>query len=310
MNKYKHKAFSALGTSVHTKNVFINGFAVKHTVLLIIILSVATVECIAQSYGFEYTIGHSEECVRTVYVRPRILSLDAADDSLKIDFSIFDRDTGQQFRITGFKVTKGFNPKKLDAGDSSVFLVENDSGIDSISFPHIPTNFIEIKKKRDRPKATSLTKKSDYEFQFKTPSSCLGGHWTYDSRFGDQSSRWLFTKDGYFDPFMDIQYMHWQGGDWLKIFLKERRSIDKESFKVLDSKGNEVPSSFVIGRNPTCTIALDLVQELKSYEKFEVLISNTIINGSEKHETYYRYPLKVGWLSGRMFGVRHMGLEK
>lgn len=263
-----------------------------------------------QGYSSEFKPGHSDDCHQAVIVFPRIKSLDSKDDSLKIDFILFNRDTSLIFPVTGLMVTKGFYPKNIFAGDSLVFRIENENGIDSISFPYIPDNFIEVSNKKDRPKTYNISKRGEYNFYFKTPLSCYGGHWYYDPRYGDKEYRWLFTKEGYYDPFLSIHYNEWVKEDCLEIFLKERRPIDKNSFKVLDPYGNNLDYELVIKRNPTWTILLNLSRDLKQFDKFVVLVSNTIIKGDKEHEFYFKYPMNVGLQGSIGMGGKYNNLEK
>lgn len=184
--------------------------------------------------------------------------------------------------------------RNVYAGDSLVFRIENQYGTDSISFPYIPDKFVEVSNKKDRPKTNNVNKHGEYNFYFKTPLSCYGGHWYYHPRYGSKECRWLFTKDGFYDPFLSIWYKEWVKEDCLQIFLKERRLIDNSSFKILDSNGDNLDYELVIKRNPTWTILLNLSRDLKQFDKFVVLVSNTIINGDKEHRFYYEYPMNVG----------------
>lgn len=263
-----------------------------------------------QGYGSEFTPGHSDNCHQAVIVVPRVKSLDSMDDSLKVDFILFNRDTSKIFPVTGLMVTKGFYPKNIFAGDSLVFRIENEKGTDSIFFPYIPDNFIEVSTKKDRPKTNNINKHGEYDFYFKTPLSCYGGHWYYDPRYGDQEYRWLFTKNGYYNPFLSIEYVDWVKNDHLQIFLKERRLIDSNSFKIIDKNGDNVDYELVFKRNPTWTILLNLSRDFKPFDKFVVLVSNTIINGDKSHDFYFKYPINVGMQLGTGIGGKYNNLEK
>lgn len=274
------------------------------TIILIPILSNG------QIYGSEFKPGHTDDCHQAVIVVPRIRSLDTKDDSLKVDFVLFNSDSSTIFPITGLMVTKGFYSKNIFAGDSLVFRIETEIGTDSFSFPYIPKNFVEVSKKRDRPKANKINKNGEYDFYFKTPLSCYGGHWYYDPRYGDSEYRWLFTKDGYYAPFLSIDYQEWVKNDHLQIFLNERRTIDNNSFKIIDKNGDNIDYELVVKRNPTWTILLNLSRDLEQFEKFVVLVSNTIINGDKEHKSYYKYPMNVGMQSGVGMGGKYNNLEK
>jgi hypothetical protein len=50
----------------------------------------------------------------------------------------------------------------------------------------------------------------------------------------------------------------------------------------------------VTKRNPTKTIALTLSRDLRPYEKFTLLVSDTIVQNKVIHETYFKYPMNVG----------------
>jgi|SRR5687768_12402836 len=263
-----------------------------------------------QGYGSEFKPGHSDDCHQTVIVFPRIKSLDTKDDSLKIDFILFNKDTSTIFPITGLMVTKGFYPKNIFAGDSLVFRIENEIGTDSISFPYIPDNFVEVSNRKDRPRTNNINRNGEYDFYFKTPLSCYGGHWYYDPRYGDGEYRWLFTKDGYYAPFLSIEYEQWAKNDHLQIFLNERRLIDNSSFKIIDKNGENVDYELVVKRNPTWTILLNLSRDLEQFEKFVVLVSNTIIKGDKEHSFYFKYPMNVGMHTGVGIGGKYNSLEK
>jgi hypothetical protein len=263
-----------------------------------------------QGYGAEFKPGHSDDCHRAVTVIPIIKSLDSNNDSLKIDFVLFDSDTTNIFPITGLMATKGINPKNFYAGDSLVFRIENASGVDSISFPQYPTSFIEKTTKKDRPRATYINKQGEYDFYFKTPMSCYGGHWHYDPRFGDKEFRWLFTKDGYYKPVLEISYNEWVKNDHLEIFLNERRLIDETSFKILDVNGHYVDFELVTKKNPTRTIILNLSRDFKQSDKLIVLVSSTIIKGDVVHESFFKYPLDVRLTGSVGFGGKYNNLER
>lgn len=207
-------------------------------------------------------------------------------------------------------MTKGFNRKNIFAGDSLVFRIENEMGTDSIFFPYIPRDFVEVNNKKDRPKTSYINKTGEYDFYFKTPLSCYGGHWHYDPRYGDKEYRWLFTKDGYYAPPLSIHYEAWVKNDHLQIFLNERKFIDSNSFKIIDNDGANIDYELVIKRNPTWTILLKLSRDLKKFEKFVVLVSNTIIKGDKEHNSYYKFPMDAGMQSSVGMGGKYNDLEK
>jgi hypothetical protein len=267
-------------------------------------------EVIGQTYGSEFTPRHPSNCHQVVRVLPRVRSLDTSDPLLKVDFILFNSDSTVVFPVTGLMVTKGFNPKRPDDGDSLVFRIENERGTDSISFPKIPNQFVEVPAKKDRPKATRITKNEEYEFYFRTPMSCYGGQWHYDKRYAEKDYRWLFTQDGYYAPPLSIQYTPWSRKDVLEIALAARRMIDSTYFKVIDQHGDPIGFDLVIKRNPTRTIILALHRDPKKYENFDVLISNTVIKGDKEHTTYFKFPMNAGSRSTVGIAGKYNGLEK
>jgi hypothetical protein len=92
--------------------------------------------------------------------------------------------------------------------------------------------------------------------------------------------------------------------------LNERRSIDNNSFKIIDKNGDNIDYELVLKRNPTRTILLNLSRDLKQFEKFVVLISNRIIRGDKEHKSYYKYPMNAGIQSDVGMGGKYNNLER
>lgn len=261
------------------------------------LLGITYIQAIGQNIYMPHMMFRGpNDCHRPVYVIPKITSLDSKNDSLKIDFILFgvENDTMKLFSIAGISAWKGFNPKNVFAGDSLVLRITTDKSLDSISFPSKPIGFSNVVNKKDRPYAKVVDKNSDYTIYFNTPESCYQGEWHYDSRYGHEDYRWLFNSDKVYDPFLSASYENWSKKDYIEIYLKDRRVITDETFKVLDSNGIEVAFELVTKRNPTKTIALTLSRDLRPYEKFTLLVSDTIVQNKVTHETYFKYPMNVG----------------
>ena len=73
--------------------------------------------------------------------------------------------------------------------------------------------------------------------------------------------------------------------------------------------GDSVKFELVTKLNPTYTILLNLERDLKAFQKFSLLISNTIIDKDEKHQKYYEYPMNVGDKASVGLGGKFNNLE-
>ena len=254
----------------------------------------------------------SDDCHRLVYTIPQFLNIDSNEDDLKLRFILYGeiQDTLRIFQITGIGVYKGFDPKHVFRGDSLVLRLNSTNPIDSIDFPSTYEGFTYEPRKKDGPKAKVIDKYSDYFFGFSTPASCYGGGWNYDSRYAKSECRWLFDDQGIYVPFLSAEYENWKKNDHINVFLNERRNITSQSFKVLDIKGETVEFELVTKRNPTYTILLNLEQDLKAFQKFTLLVSNTIVDNVEDHDRYYEYPMNVGDKGSVGFGGKYNNLEE
>lgn len=256
------------------------------------------------------------DCHRLVYCFPQVLNLDSDEPELKVRFILLGeiQDTLRLFRISGMTVYKGFAEKDVFKGDSLVQRISGTTPIDSIDFPIIPDGFefqpSQLKPKKLIPVANLIDKNSDYFFTFSTPESCYHGEWQYDARYSLPEHRWLFSEQGMFDPPLGASYENWRKNDHIEIILPERKQISEQSFKVLDSSGNTVSYELVTNRNPTYTILLNLERDLNAYDKFTLLISNTIIDATTEHSDFYSLPLNVGGKGTVGIGGKYNFLEK